>query len=49
MFFRGGISNVSFIITGARQKDLNGEVLESALLEQDKGITVEDMHYLRGT
>lgn len=41
--------NISFIITGPRQVDLNGEMLETALSDPDRGVTVKDMHYLRGT
>lgn len=44
------IGNISLIITGDRQVDLNGGMLETVLLDLDgKGITVKDMHYLHGT
>lgn len=49
-FFEGGrVNDISFIITGPRQVDLDGDMLESSLLDPDKGITVKDMRYLHGT
>lgn len=51
-FFLGGggrTSSISLIITGPRQVDLNGEKLETVVLNPDKEITVKDTHYLYGT
>lgn len=48
-FFLGWFSNITFISTGARQQDLNEEVLDSALVDPDKRTAVKNMHCAHGT
>lgn len=48
-FFCGGISHISFNITGPKREDLSGWMLETVLLDPNKGITFKGMHYLHNT